>query len=609
MSVSQFAIYSPTMGKREDVPGILLDKAFTRDNMNVQIWEHEIRKMKLRTKEMVRTTYSVSTLDTSSNTISISGNHVSEFVNGATVTLYDSDNNYTQFTLSTTSTYSTTSTVLTVTGDITASTPDEFVFCDSNVASNNPASADFLKVAFPDANPAMRYERFILSDGTERLVGFTAAHIYYWNTTLTRWDSLFTSSGTCAYWDAAAYGDCLCATNNVDRPIQWDGGAGTTFENIDTQLTATTSNYIAKAKFIASFENYLMLANVELSDGTRYQHHLYTSNVGEGVSSQGWRQDTSKDAGAYYIAGNGEIEGGFGHWQDCLMVFKSRSTRRVWFVGGSIPFANAAYNPAIGCSAPGSVGNDWQGNLFYYASDAAFREIQTGRISDAVDDTVRNINPSLLTHLRFQAMEEYNELRWSIPHGSSATANNQVMVFKEGRWITAINIVVTAFGEYTRQSNYTWDTLPFDTWEDWAWESWDAIEESSGFPLELCGDASGYTYLMHGGYEDNGSAYDSYFVLSTDLSDKRALPFYKRLVNLYVYTRNESTGSLTLSIKCDNQASWQTLGTVSLSGDEDILRTLLNTDQRGRHFLIKVSGQTNFRFLGMEFEFQPEGGR
>ena len=78
MSVSRFAIYSPTMGLREDVPGILLDKAFTRDNMNVQIWEHEIRKMKLRTKEMVRTIYPVSTLDTSSNTISISGNHVSD---------------------------------------------------------------------------------------------------------------------------------------------------------------------------------------------------------------------------------------------------------------------------------------------------------------------------------------------------------------------------------------------------------------------------------------------------------------------------------------------------------------------------------------------------
>jgi hypothetical protein len=608
--LKRFAIYSPVLGQRQDIPNILLNKAFTTDNTNVQIWDNEIRKIKLRTKELIRDIYPISSVDTSSDTISISGNYVSRFPSGATVTVYDTDDNYAQFTLSTTATYSTTSTVLTVTGDITAATPSDFVFNDANVASRDPANVNFLKVGFPDGNPALRYERFVLSDSTERLVAFTKANVYYWDTALTQWTSLFASSGTCTYWDAVQYGDYLCATNNVDRPIKWDGGAGTTFQNIDTNYS-TTANYIAKAKFIGSWQNYLILGNVELSDGTRQQHHIYTSNIGEGVATNGWRQDTAKDASYYRISGDGEIEGGFGYWHDFLIVFKSRSIAKLWFVGGAIPLAQSAMLNSVGSSAPGAVGNDWNGNLYYYGSDASVREIQAGVISEAVNSTVRDINPAQLAKLRFQAMDEYQELRWAIPYGSTATENNKIIVFdsKRGKWANDIDIAVTAFGEYTRQTNYTWDTLPFDTWDAWAWESWDAVEEAAGFPIEICGDADGYTYLMHGGYADNGSAYDSYFVLSTDMADKGALPHYKRISQIYVYVRAESTGTLALSAKRDNETSWQSLGSVSLEGDEDILRQRLAVDVRARHLLIKGLSQNAFSFIGIEFEYQHAGDR
>ncbi|NIP51120.1 MAG: hypothetical protein GWN13_04620, partial [Phycisphaerae bacterium] len=80
----------------------------------------------------------------------------------------------------------------------------------------------------PDTYEALDYERFTLSDRTERLVGFTKAHIYYWDTTLTKWQLLFTCSSDCTYWDAEQYGDNLAATNNIDRPIYWDGSTATT---------------------------------------------------------------------------------------------------------------------------------------------------------------------------------------------------------------------------------------------------------------------------------------------------------------------------------------------------------------------------------------------
>lgn len=608
--LNRYGLYAPVLGEREDYPVILLRNAVTSDNENIQIWHGEIRKAKLRSKELVKVQHSVASLDTSAETISIIGDVTAHFPNGANVTIYNqSDDDYEQHTLSTTSTFNGTSTVLTVTGDITSSAPTEYVFNSEDVGSSDPTNVDFLKVKFPDTYAALRYERFILSGGTERFVGLTKKHIYYWDAVLTKWQTIFTCSSDCTYWDASQYGDNLAATNNVDRPVFWDGDTANTFENIDTQLTATSSNYILKAKFVRAYRNYLFLGNCEIADGTRYQHYHHWSNIGEAVLANGWRQDQGKDAGAAYVSGNGEITGGYGEWQGYLIVFKRFSHRKFWFVGGTIPFEQDEQSPDVGCTAPGSVGNDADGNLYYYGSDKSFREINAGKISQGIDKTARNINPSLLENMRFTFIDEYGELRWAIPHGNSAEANNKIVVYKEGRWDSDIDIAVTAFGKYSRQIAYTWDTLPYRSWDEWAWDSWDAVDASSDFPVDLCSDANGYTYDLHGSYSDNGSSYNSSFVLTTDLADKSALAYFKRILQLYIYVRKESAGTLELSVKKDNESSFNSLGSISLVGSEDILRVRLAVDIRARHFLIKVLGTSNFRFVGMEFEYKYAGTR
>ena len=605
----RFGIYSPTLGEHEDFPWVFLQKAVTKDNSYVQIWDGEIRKAKMRTPELLRTIHTVSTVDTSANTITISGNVTSQFANGDTIAIYDTDGNYEEFTLSTTSAYSSPSTILTVTGDIAASTPADFVFNSDDVASSDPASKDFRKVGFPDGNPAMDYHTLTLSDGTERLCGFTKDNIYYWNTTLTEWAVLHTCESSCTYWSVDKYGDNLCATNNVDRPIYWDGNTATTFENIDTQYTSSSSTYVSKAKFIASYHNYLWLGNVELSSGTRYQSHVYFSTVGEGLAEGGWIQGAGKDAGSAYVEGSGEITGGFGKYAGYLCVFKRRSIRKFWFVALSVPFEQSEMSPDIGCIAPGSVGNDWDGDLYYYGTDKAFHGVTAGNVSQAIDKTARDINPSLVEQMRFIAVDEYKELRWAVGHGNSAEANNKIVVYKpaERRWDTDIDIAVTAFGTYTQQSSYTWDTLPYNTWDEWGWDSWDAIDASSDFPVDICSDASGYTYALHGGYLDDGSEYDSSFELTTDLANKQALMLNKRITQLFVYVQKETSGTLSFSAKRDNEATWQSLGSVVLTGDKTILRQRLAIDITGQHFLIKTTGTSAFRVLGFEFEFQLAG--
>ena len=605
--LKRYGIYAPVLGEREDYPVILLRNAITSENTNVQIWNGEIRKTKLRSPELLRTAHTIASVSTSASTATITGNVTAHYANGASITLYDADDNYEQHTLSTTSTFDGTSTTITVTGSITASTPTDWLFNEEDVGSVDPANVDFLKVKFPDTYAAKRYERFMLSTGVERFVGFTAAHIYYWDTTLTKWQSIHTCSSDCTYWDATQYGDNLAATNNIDRPCYWTGSTATSFVVLDTQLSSTTSDYIAKAKFIRTYRNYLFLGNVTHQNGSVYQHYVYWSNIGEGVAASGWRQDASKDSGYAPVSGNGEITGGFGEWQGYLIIFKRFSHRKFWFVGGTIPFEQDELSPDVGCTAPGSVGNDADGNLYYYGSDKAFREISQGKMSHGKDKTARNINPSLVEGIRYTFIDEYSEMRWSIPHGNSATANNKILVFKEGRWDTDIDIAVTAFGSYSRQAGYTWDTLPYASWDTWGWDSWDAVNASSDFPIDLCSDADGYTYDLHGAYTDDGSAYDSSFEITTDLADKSALPYFKRILNIYVYVYAESAGELALSVKRDSESSFQSLGSVSLAGSETLLRVRLNTDFRARHFLIKVLGTTTFRFVGLEFEYKYSG--
>ena len=604
-----FGIYSPTLGEHEDFPWIFLQKAVTKDNSRVQIWDGELRKAKMRTPELLRTIHTVASVNTAANTISITGNVSAMYGSGATITIYDTDDEYEEFTLSTTSTYAGGATTLTVTGDITATTPTGFVFNSTSVGSSDPASADFRKVAFPDGHPALDYQTLTLSEGTERLLGFTADHIYYWNTTLTTWTVLHTCASACTYWSTAKYGDNLCATNNVDRPVYWDGNTANTFETIDTQYSSSSSNYVSKAKFIASYHNYLFLGNVELSSGTRYQSHVYYSTIGEGLTAEGWVQAAGADAGSAYIAGEGEITGGFGHYGDYLIIFKRRSIRKMWFTALSIPFGQSELSPDIGSIAPGSVGNDWDGDLYYYGTDKAFHGMTAGNISAAIDKTARDINPSLVEQMRFIAVDEYKELRWSIGYGNSAAANNKIVVYKpaERRWDTDFDVAVTAFGTYTQQSSWTWDTLPYNTWDEWGWDSWDAIDASADFPVDICSDASGYTYALHGGYLDDGDEYESSFVLSTDLADKRGLMMNKRVLHAYAYVQKETSGTLTLTAKRDNEDTWQALGSVALTGTKTILRQHLAIDITARHFLIKVSGNSAYRFLGLEFEFNLVG--
>jgi hypothetical protein len=615
--MAKFRIYSPTLGKREDFSVLLLNKAVTPDIVDVQTWNGELRKAKKRLPELTRTFYEVDSVTSSTVILEVSG-VTAEFTSSDSIVLYN--------TTGETEAHSVTSsadvsgqTVISVTGPVTGTVTDR-VFNSLNVPDTDPTSQDFLKVQTPDANEVIRAERFITADEAERFVAFTKANVYFWDSVLTRYNLLFASAGETDYWDCDEYGDYLVATNNIDRPQQWDGNSATTFENMDTQYTSTTADFIAKAKFIRAYRNYVILGNLTLSDGTELQDSVVTSNIGEGVSASGFRQDAGKDSGFYTVDGRGDISGGFGEWDGYLIIFKRISTRKFWFVGGDIPFAQDNVSEDVGSSAPGSVIKDRRGNLLFYASDRSIHDIAQGRIDRGLNVSTRNFNPELNILIRATFIEEYNEVWWAVPQNADSTANDVVIVFKEpGKWET-LDLSVVTFGQYKQQTGYTWTTLPFATWTDWSWDAWTAVDANADFPLDISFDSNGYAYRVHGDYLDDGSSYNSSFVITTDFADKQGLPFKKRTDQMFVYVRNEGSGTLTIESKRDQGTTWENVsgvsgGTINLFGPDEegntneILRQRLPMDLDAFNYLFRLTGTTKFSVIGFEFDYEVVGDR
>jgi len=128
----------------------------------------------------------------------------------------------------------------------------------------------------------------------------------------------------------------------------------------------------------------------------------------------------------------------------------------------------------------------------------------------------------------------------------------------------------------------------------------------TGTNLFIAADLAGYSFQLMKSETDDGYPYTAYFVISTDLTNKQGLAYYKRILDLHLYFRSESSGTATIEVKRDNEADWQTVGTVSLTGTADIVIPHLAPDIRAKHFLFKISAQNFFRCLGILFEYLPE---
>ncbi|MGD8787026.1 MAG: hypothetical protein PVJ60_06350 [Phycisphaerales bacterium] len=633
----KIGMFSPDFGAREDIPKLILPDLLTAENVNIRHYNGELHRFKMRLPECLESEFATGTITATngSATITASGgagtfgtsaNHKpnwgSDQVSGTgrKITITD-DGADTEYTIKDVADNGAT---LTLTTNYTGTGGAGLSYSIGKVGTAVPV---------PDGNPVIKYHRLLQNAGgteVEYLYAFTKAHAYIWNTVWSAWITKFTCSGDCDFWATETYDEQVVATNWVDKVQVHGSTIANAFDNLTGDADGIDiggGTYIKKAKYVKSYENYLILGFVDIA-GTVYPDDLIWCSKDDETD---FDQTGAGDAGQLSLKGGGPISG-MGYYDGYLIVFKkggnnfTGKTFYGWLTTESVVFYFDTLVEDVGCRAFGSIINDKKGRLCWLADDLTIRRLPGAEIvSKPKDKTFKNILTSLQEKICSTYLNEYGLLLWSIPYGSGATANNKVVWLDPEKLIMgSLDMAVYAFGKWTRQDVYDWSTLPFDSWDEWGWADWAGPENDIGFVLDLCSDADGYTYDLHAAELDAGEEYTGYFVISTDmvqqLAQKRlgiTLNTFKRLeyCRLWFYNESDSDAEAIFKVKRDTEPSWQTVkDDISLDDsaglNREIFPTEINLDEldlRARHFLLYVGASNAFRFVGMVLGFMNDG--
>ena len=222
---------------------------------------------------------------------------------------------------------------------------------------------------------------------------------------------------------------------------QGDAVVGT--DGQDDVVEEYESQYLTKAKYVTSHENYLILGYTYENDVSKPQR-IRWSDLGQ-AGDTNWR---TGDAGGKETDGEEFIKG-FGKYQGNLVIFKETSYILQWLVSTRAIWGWKLMPSSIGCQSNHSIINDPAGRLYFYASDNTIRDIETGEISGDIDPVIKKISPEYAYLIQSFYMSESEDIWWSIPIGSNL-CNKIVTLNKKGKW-GELDLSIPAFGEYKEE--------------------------------------------------------------------------------------------------------------------------------------------------------------
>lgn len=594
MPESSFAILSPTLGTRQDAPSILLKDAFlpdALDDMKNFIFRYgEIHRSKGRAKEFTQAL----------------PDRVLHYYN------YKLKNVITKYLL------------LYTKRDIAKRNSAEdrldyltpryntgkasFVNGDATVTFSNGASTatikegNFITIGTTYSTSDTWYEVLSITNDTE--LELTAEYIEANSGAVNFLNRITYTGDNEDFWESVTFNNKVISTNGVNNVQVWAA----------SDRFADLAGGPPKGKHLLVYENYVTIANLEIDANDHPNKYAWCALGAE----TNW---TTGDSGVAELDDMLPITA-CREYQGFWIMFTEGSIEKLWFIGGDLVWRRGRITTAAGAWAPKSVLLFDKGILFY-SYDHTFR-IFTGsawpKISDPMDKLIGSIHPEYEKNIQAVFSEEYNLALFAFADTTSPAGNNNKVLTYDlkvagviDRW-TPLDIAVSAFGAYEVETTYTWNTLPFSTWDTWGWDKWNTRFGFAKAPHLLAGDYSGYTFQMFAEELDDDSAYTGEFVLSTDLSkDKQMIGLFKRITTFKLIFRNEggAGGTISVSAKRDYESGFHLISsTVSLSGSEDFLFIDVETDLTAKNFLFKISGAVRFRFLGMIFpEFEIQGWR
>lgn len=420
------------------------------------------------------------------------------------------------------------------------------------------------------------------SSATEKAMMVAGDKVYKMDDLDGTWDnitgSLTITAGNKVDWEN--FLDIAMGTNNVDLPFEWDGGATATAMTVPTGLT--------KAKFVKQFENYTILANVEVS-GTRHGSRFYWSTI---LTNDTWNS-------ADYIdveKNDGQQITGCKVLGDGLYIFKERKIVKYVFTGDrDVPFVRVRTASSVGCAAPYSVQEVNNGLVFLsYDGVYYFDGNNSTKLSDRINNTVVGLNRTKFTEAVSLVYKDKNQY-WLSVASADSTPNDTVLV-----------------GDYALNSWSKWSGLAANAMSTF-WVS--DVDERPYF-----GDYDGFVYRADQGVDDYPlnvqTAIDKYYYTNWRTLD--ALGEKKALGHVYLYYQYSSS-VLTLAYSYDFETNDTYSQTFSLASEGGVYGTAVygtdvyggeggnsvrrDTTGEGRVYRLKVANST----IGEQFQIDGIG--
>lgn len=602
-----FAVISPKLGMGENMPTVLLSEAFlAKGSQNVHERYGRYDRLRGRLPQLVDSeavkikaptdVYAITGINTGTKTITIAEDHSA----GNTVLAVGD--------------------TIRINGGTTAGNNITFTV-DSLPTTSTIITAETLEAAgatkgnlFVGATPVIEYHRHIRHNtGTEHLLLGTKYHILLWlnsdKSLAVKWTTV--SPANVERWEIKDHLRNVVATNNSDFVLWWnvDGSVSNVFaalDNADGIDYEGTANRLTKCKHITSYERYLILGYTTEA-ATVYPQKKRWAGIGTGGSTIDFDENGSSDAGAKEFTTTPGFLMGFARHGDDLVIAKEDSMHRAWSVTADTVFEYEEFTLKVGNLSADSLVNDKAGRLYWIGSDLTIREINTPRpISTAVDLTVKGLNTSQAEFIQGTYIEEFEEVWWSLTSGGGSTNDTIIAFHPDSGRSFVYKFPIRAFGDFTQQDAFTYDTLPYGTYTAWGadWLIYDTQKNVVGFPLDLASDYLGNTFDLHRGDNDDGTAFTGTLIISTTLTVQKSLNIFKRVNNgVDVILNRKSSGKVTLYAKRDTERSWQLLGTASLI-DADMAETLIvhvPFDIRFKSLELKGESSDNMEILGYIF--------
>jgi hypothetical protein len=387
-------------------------------------------------------------------------------------------------------------------------------------------------------------KQFWKENSDNYLVGISQDKAYKYNTATSAFDSIqdgtdFTGTAN-DHFSAEAFLDDAAAeifviTNYKDEMRKWTGAGA----------IAALDGAPPKAKFLCRYANYLM-AGFTNESGTAYPRRVRWSALGNGES---W---PSENYGDFRRTSDWLV--GLRLLGPRLAVYKERSISVMDYVGGGLVFdAEENYVSGTGplndaCIVVVSDRRDEHIFIGYDLNIYIFNGIDFEAISSNIDKTIKNLHPDYKTNACALPIKEENKIVWAVPKASH-DANKTLIIFDtkdRSFWVKDDEpVAISCFGAATLETNYTWDTLPYDTWDEWDDpDGWDSRQLLQNTPIALIGCADGYVRNFVAGANDDGADLPSHYAYPWDNLDGEDKTI-KEVNKVIVEVANEGSGTIT----------------------------------------------------------------